>query len=306
MINNLCSGESAGLSLADDRVFPPCLVKDEKTKMKKLISSSAGCIVLCGMVFMNPSQAQEDREKLKQIAAAVDQALGDDFGADLREVVEKNRDISEDEAAAIMQVPYYRDRAAVWSSELKTLGEIEFRRNGMEGRACGAVQLNPQTGAALPGFAVGGGPEAAIFTHQTLKIGHTMFSCLQWWDEHWNRADNEWEVSAVVVRQVRRSREAVMFFLDREGARCSLPCGVAGILYQKGPGKTVASFFDRNGQPAELNQAGYRVSRVEEPVDGSPPSFYLGDHLLDMNWMHLGHWREGMIYLLWGCGGVTD
>lgn len=105
---------------------------------------------------MNPSQAQEDREKLKQVAATVDQALDDGFGTGLREVMGKNRDISEDEAAAIMQMPYYKDRAAMWSSELKTLGEIGFRRNGMEGRACGAVQLNPQAGAVLPGFAAGG------------------------------------------------------------------------------------------------------------------------------------------------------
>ncbi|MCD8063098.1 MAG: hypothetical protein LUE18_00240 [Akkermansia sp.] len=274
--------------------------------MKKLAMNCLEGIILCSMVFMNLSQAQEDMEKLKQAAGVVEQALDDGFGAGLREIVEKNQNISEDEAAGIMQMPYYRDRAAVRDSSLKTLEETEFRQNGLEGHACGAVQFNPRTGVVLPGFVIGGGRDAAIFTHQTLKIGQIMFSCFQWRDEQWSPADNEWEVAGVVVRQAVGSREAVMFFLNKEGGRCSLPCGVAGILYQKEPGKVVASFFDRNGQPAELNQAGYRVSRVKEPVDGSPPSFYLGSHLLDMDWMRLGHWREGMIYILWSYGGVAD
>lgn len=141
MINNLCFGGSAGLSLADGRVSPPCLVKDEKTKMKKLIISGGGCTVLCGMVFMNPSQAQEDREKLKQVAATVDQALDDGFGTGLREVMGKNRDISEDEAAAIMQMPYYKDRAAMWSSELKNAGRNRIQaewHGGARLRSCSA------------------------------------------------------------------------------------------------------------------------------------------------------------------------
>lgn len=274
--------------------------------MKKLAMDCVKCIISCSMVFMNLCQAQEGMEKSKQAAEVVDQVLDDGFGAGLREIVEENQDISEDEAAGIMQMPYYRDRGAVWNSSLKTLGETEFKQNGLEGHACGVMQFDPQTGVVLPGFVIGGGRDAAIFISQRLKIGQTLFSCFQWRDERWNPADNEWEVAAVVVRQAAGSREAVMFFLNKEGGRCSLPCGVAGILYQKKPGNIVASFFDRNGQPAELNQAGYRVSRVEEPVDGSPPSFYLGNHLLDMNWMRLGHWREGMIYFLWSYGGVAD
>lgn len=70
-----------------------------------------------------------------------------------------------------------------------------------------------------------------------------MFSCFQRRDEQWSPADNEWEVAGVVVRQAVGSREAVMFFLNKEGGRCSLPCGVAGILYQKELGKVVASFL---------------------------------------------------------------
>lgn len=274
--------------------------------MKKLVMNCVECIILCSMIFMNLSQAQEDMEKLKQAAGIVDQALDDGFGVNLWEIVEKNQNISEDEAADIMQMPYYKDRAAVWDSSLKMLEGTEFRQNGLKGHASGAVQFNPRTGVVLPGFAIGGGRDAAIFTSQRLKIGQTMFSCFQWWDERWNPADNEWEVAGVVVRQVAGSRETVMFFLNKEGRRCCLPCGVAGILYQKELGKMVASFFDWNGQPAELNQAGYRVSRVEEPMNGSPPSFYLGSHLLDMDWMRLGHWREGMIYFLWSYGGVAD
>lgn len=104
--------------------------------------------------FMNLSQAQEDMEKLKQAAGVVEQALDDGFGAGLREIVEKNQNISEDEAAGIMQMPYYRDRAACGTAALKRWRKQNSDKMAWRGTPAGPFSLIRGQASSCPGLSL--------------------------------------------------------------------------------------------------------------------------------------------------------
>ncbi|MCD8061902.1 MAG: hypothetical protein LUE13_06125, partial [Akkermansiaceae bacterium] len=250
--------------------------------------------------------AEEDLNTWKQAVKMVDQLQDNNSASPMKQFTEDNQNLSPGKVESIIQIPYYRERIKTWeNSQTKTLGTVKFKMGNIVGNAHGIIQTNRLTGKTLPGFCMGGDRDAAIYTYQLLKVGQVIYLVHSWWNELWQLADNDWQVATIIIQYSCSQNTAIMFFKDKKGIACELPCGVAHILYKREGDKIITTFFDCDGSPTELDNDGYRISRVKATLT-SFPSFYLDNQLLDMKWSKMKNWREMMIYFLWSYGDGID
>lgn len=258
-------------------------------------------IAIFSVMIINVTQARDDIATLKQIFQSIDTFQD----CDVMKFIDSNQDLND--IARFAQIPYYRDRFEAWkNTQTVTSGVIKFKKDNIAGRSNDIIGIDRQTRKPVPSFCMFGGRDAAIYIYQVLKIGQTMYLCHQWYNESWKPAHNEWGMSSVIIKHDSPQNRAVMFFLNEERKPYFLPCGVASILYEKKDQKIVLTFFDRKNQLTELNNAGYRISKIEASYGNDDIACYLNDERIDMQWFKMGNWREMMIYNLWTYGNGID
>lgn len=258
-------------------------------------------LILFTGIIANISLNQGRVNALKQNIQFVEPLLDDGSGPSVMQFLEDNQN----EPESVLQIPYYKERIRTWkNTRTEALGSVKFNMNHIKGNAHGCIKISLETGTAVPSFCMSGGRDAAIYIYQMLKIGQTMYLCHSWRNECWQAVNSEWEVASIIITYACSPNTATMFFQDQEGVPCALPCGVARILYQKEDDKIIATFLDGQGNPTELNNAGYRISKMESTSEGH--AFYLDHQLLDMEWSKMRNWREMMIYFLLSYGGAID
>lgn len=265
-------------------------------------------VTACGVIIMNIphtqgniTQVQDDMTTLKQIVQSVEPFRD----SDLTKFIDSNQDLNDLVRSA--QIPYYRDRFEAWkNTQTITSGIIRFKKGSIAGRSNDIIQIDRQTRKPVPSFCMFGDRDAAIYVYQVLKIGQTMYLCHQWYNESWKPAHNEWGMSSVIIKYDPSQNRAIMFFWNEDGKPYFLPCGVASVLYKKEGQKIISTFFDRKNQLTELNNGGYRISKIEELENSNSVIFYLNNEKIDMQWFKIGNWREMMIYNLWSYGNGID
>lgn len=258
-------------------------------------------IIICSVIVINIAQARDSMAILKKIIQFVEPFQ--DSG--MMKFIDSNQDLNEIKRFA--QIPYYRDRFDAWKNiQTVTSGVIKFKKGSLAARSCDIIQIDRKTKKPVPSFCMDGDRDAAIYICQVLKIGRTMYLSHQWYDESWKPAHNEWGISSVIIKHDFPQNKAVMFFWDKEGKPYFLSCGVASAVYEKKNQKIVLTFFDKKNQLVELDNAGYRVSKMEASDGNDDVRCYLNDEKIDMKWFKIGNWREMMIYNLWTYGNGID
>lgn len=262
--------------------------------MKNIIS-----IFTFFLIIINIVEAKKDLNVLQNIANSADVFFP------IGKFINENDNL--DDNREYESIPYYMDRFKIWENvRMVTSGTIKFKIGNVEAISHDVIQIDKKTRKPISSFCMFGDRDAAIYIYLILKIGQNVYLCHQWYNEIWKPAHNEWGISSVIIRHDISQDKAIMFFWDKKNRPYILPCGVASALYEKIGQKITLTFFDRRGRLTELDNEGYRISRIEAPHDDDDITCYLNDKKIDIQCFKIGNWREMMIYNLWNYGNSID